>query len=143
MRGAIRGLGAPSLRAGADIARPAGNASDPDDRQSRRATLLYLVGVTGNSPEVQRQARDLALKYIDDPIGCSRHARVNGAERRGRRRRCDALRALLAQLPKLSDKPEEYYRFFNALASFRDPRSCSGTLQFAISPACARRIRRR
>src|SRR5258705_1362682 len=40
-----------------------GNPSDPDDRQSRRATLLMLVGVTGNSADVQRQARELALKY--------------------------------------------------------------------------------
>src|SRR5262249_51818820 len=45
-----------------------GGASDSDDRQSRRATLLSLVGVTGNSPDVQRQARDLALKYLADPM---------------------------------------------------------------------------
>src|SRR5258705_10931091 len=44
-----------------------GNPSDPDDRQSRRATLLMLVGVTGNSADVQRQARELALKYTDAP----------------------------------------------------------------------------
>jgi aminopeptidase N len=41
----------------------------------------------------------------------------------------------MAQLPKLSGKPEEYYRFFNALRSFRDPALVQRTLQFAISPA--------
>ena len=39
-----------------------GNQSDPDDRQSRRATLLSLVGVTGNAADVQKQAGELALK---------------------------------------------------------------------------------
>jgi hypothetical protein len=40
----------------------------------------------------------------------------------------------MAQLPKLTDKPEEYYRFFNALPSFRDPALVQRTLRFAISP---------
>jgi hypothetical protein len=34
-----------------------GSASDSDDRQSRRAALLALVGGTGNSADVQRQVR--------------------------------------------------------------------------------------
>ena len=40
----------------------------------------------------------------------------------------------VAQLPKLSGKPEEYYRFFNALPSFRDPALVQRTLRFAVSP---------
>src|SRR4029434_9631493 len=40
----------------------------------------------------------------------------------------------IAQLPKLTGKPEEYYRFFNALPSFRDPVLVQRTLRFAISP---------
>jgi len=40
----------------------------------------------------------------------------------------------MAQLPKLSGKPEEYYRFFNALTSFREPALVQRTLQFAMSP---------
>jgi aminopeptidase N len=112
-----------------------GNASDPDDRQSRRATLLYLVGVTGNSPEVQRQARDLALKYVDDPMavpGTLASTVLNVAAAGG-----DAMlyERYMAQLPKLSGKPEEYYRFFNALPSFRDPALVQRTLQFANTPA--------
>jgi aminopeptidase N len=41
----------------------------------------------------------------------------------------------LAQLPKLSGQPEEYYRFFSALTWFRDPALVQRTLQFAVSPA--------
>jgi aminopeptidase N len=40
----------------------------------------------------------------------------------------------MAQLPTLTGKPEEYYRFFNALSSFRDPALVQRTLQFALSP---------
>ena len=43
-----------------------GNASDTDETQSRRAALLSLLGVTGNSTDVQQRARALALTYIDD-----------------------------------------------------------------------------
>jgi len=112
-----------------------GNASDPDDRQSRRATLLYLVGVTGNSPDAQRQARELALKYIEDPAtvpGTLASTVLNVAAVGGDAMLYDRY---VAQLPKLSDRPEEYYRFFNALPSFRDPALVQRTLQFAITPA--------
>jgi len=40
----------------------------------------------------------------------------------------------MTQLPKLTGKPEEYYRFFNALPAFRDPALVQRTLRFAISP---------
>jgi aminopeptidase N len=111
-----------------------GSASDPDDRQSRRATLLYLVGVTGNAPDVQREARELALNYIDDPAalpGTLASTVLHVAAVGGDAMLYDRY---LAQLPKLTDTPEEYYRFFNALRSFRDPALVQRTLRFAISP---------
>jgi aminopeptidase N len=111
-----------------------GNPSDPDDRQSRRATLLMLVGVTANSADVQRQARELALKYTDahSTIAPTLASTVLSVAAVGG----DAMLydRYMAQLPKLSDKPEEYYRFFNALPWFRDPALVQRTLQFAISP---------
>ena len=112
-----------------------GNASDTDDRQSRRATLLYVVGVAGNDADVQRQARELALKYIDAPdaVPATLASTVLNVAAIGG----DAMlyERYVAQLSKLTDKPEEYYRFFNALTSFRDPALVQRTLQFAISPA--------
>ena len=111
-----------------------GSASDSDDRQSRRAALLALVGVTGNSADVQRQARDLALKYVADPTSVPPtlvSTVLNVAAYAGDAMLYDLY---MAQLPKLTDKPEEYYRFFNALPSFRDPALVQRTLRFAISP---------
>jgi aminopeptidase N len=110
-----------------------GSASDSDDRQSRRATLLSLVGVTGNSRDMQRQARDLALKYVADPMSVPptlASTVLNVAAYGGDAMLYDLY---VAQLPKLSGKPEEYYRFFNALPSFRDPALVQRTLRFAIS----------
>jgi aminopeptidase N len=111
-----------------------GGPSDSDDRQIRRATLLSLVGVTGNSQDVQRQARDLALKYIDDATAVSPTlaSTILGVAAYGGTAMLYDL--YMAQLPKLSGKPEEYYRFFNALPSFRDPALVQRTLRFAISP---------
>jgi puromycin-sensitive aminopeptidase len=111
-----------------------GSASDADDRQSRRAALLALVGVTGNSPDVQRQARDLALKYVADPMSVPPtlvSTVLNVAASAGDAMLYDLY---MAQLPKSTDKPEAYYRFFNALPSFRDPALVQRTLRFAISP---------
>jgi aminopeptidase N len=111
------------------------SATDPDDRQTPLATLLSLVGITGNDSAVQRQARDLALRYIEMPasIPSSLASTVLGVAAVGG----DAMlyERYVAQLSKLTDKPEEYYRFFNALTSFRDPALVQRTLQFAISPA--------
>src|SRR6266550_3570512 len=43
-----------------------GNASDSDEIQTRRGALLSLLGMTGNSKDVQQRARALALTYVDD-----------------------------------------------------------------------------
>jgi aminopeptidase N len=110
-----------------------GSPSDTDDRQSRRATLLALVGVTGNSSDVQRQARELALKYIADPASVPptlASTVLNVAAYGGDAMLYDLY---MAQLPKLTGRPEEYYRLFNALASFQDPALVQRTLRFAMS----------
>jgi aminopeptidase N len=112
-----------------------GNLSDSDDRQSRRATLLFLVGVTGNSTEVQQRARELALEYIDDPMSLPATLATQVLTVAAAGGDAALYDRYMAQLPKLSGKPEEYYRFFNALPRFRDPALVKRTLAFAISPA--------
>ncbi len=110
-----------------------GGLSDSDDRQSRRATLLSLVGVSGNSPDVQRQARELALKYVADAASVAptlASTVLNVAAFKGDASLYDRY---VADLPKLTGKPEEYYRVFNALPWFQDPALVQRTLRFAIS----------
>jgi len=112
-----------------------GSQDDDDQRQSRRASLLRLVGVTGNDGNVQRLARDLAMRYLDDPATLPptvAAAVLNVAALHG-----DAAlyERYLARVQKPSDNPEEYYRFFNALAWFSDPVLIRRTLDFALASA--------
>jgi aminopeptidase N len=111
-----------------------GPSGDSDDRQSRRATLLTLVGITGNDTEVQRRARELAAAYITDPASLSptlAPAVLRVAAIAGDAALYDRY---VAQLEKVSNQPEEYFRFFNALSWFRDPALVARTLEFAVSP---------
>ena len=110
-----------------------GDPREPDERHSRRATLLELVGVTGNDATVQDQARELAVGYIGNRQSLPgtlvpdvlRVAAVGGD--------ASLYDRYLAQVQKLAAEPEEYYRFFNALPWFRDPALITRTLAFAVS----------
>jgi aminopeptidase N len=112
-----------------------GEARDTDQQQSRRATLIQLVGVTGNDPEVQRRARELAAGYIADPTslpGTLAPATLRVAAVGGDAALYDQY---MAQVQKRAGVPEEYYRFFGALTWFQDPALTRRTLEFAVSPA--------
>jgi aminopeptidase N len=110
-----------------------GDLNDTEERHSRRAQLLPLVGVTGNDAAVRRLARELAEQYIATPMSLPgtlvqpllRVAAVSG----------DAALydQYLAQLGRLGSQPEEYYRFFGALAWFERPALVERTLAFALS----------
>lgn len=127
----VRGRFTPALQS---LGLP-GPVNDSDERQSRRATLMSLVGLTGNDPQLQATARNIARGYIDQPDSVAptlapmvlRVAAASGDA---------ALYDLyVGQLGKLAGSPEQYYRYFNALPSFSDPALVKRTLEFAISPA--------
>jgi aminopeptidase N len=112
-----------------------GDAADSDERHSRRATLLMLVGVTGNDEDLRRRARELATEYIANPLSLSptlaptvlQVAAVSGDSALYDR--------YVAKLQASVNQPEEYYRFFNALTWFSDAALVKRTLEFAVSPA--------
>ena len=110
-----------------------GNPGEPEDRQSRRASLLSLVGVTGNSPDVQRRARELALGYIANPNSLPGTLAPTVLQVAALGGDAALYERYVEQLKKPGVQPEEYYRFFNALSSFRDPALVTRTLQFALS----------
>jgi aminopeptidase N len=112
-----------------------GSASDSDDLQTRRATLMMLVGVTGNDTGVQRQARELAVRYVADPASLPPSLAptvLQVAAVSGDRALYDQY---VAQLSARAAQPEEYYRFFNALPWFGDAALVNATLELAVSPA--------
>ena len=111
-----------------------GDRGDSDERHSRRAQLITLLGLTGDSPALQQRARDLARQYIADPQtlpGTLAGPVLRMAALGGDAALYDAY---LAQLKTLSAQPDDYYRFFDALTWFRDPALTTRTLDFAMSP---------
>ncbi len=111
-----------------------GPANDQDQRQSRRASLLRLVGLSGNDQDVQKRARELAVGYIADSASLSGTLAptvLNVAAVSGDRALYDQY---LAKTRTLSAQPEEFYRFFNALASFSDPALVQRTLEYTLTP---------
>ena len=110
-----------------------GTSGESEDRHSRRATLLTLVGVTGDDAAVQRRARELAAGYIANPSALPATLAptvLQVAALAGDRALYDQY---LAQLQKVANQPEEYYRFLNALSWFRDPALVKRTLDYALS----------
>jgi aminopeptidase N len=112
-----------------------GNARDNDESQMRRATLLELVGITGNDHEVQKRSRELATQYLKDSHSLPptfaptvlRVAAIGGDSA--------LYDQYVARLGTLAAQPEEYYRLLNALPWFKDPGLSKRTLEYAISPA--------
>jgi hypothetical protein len=110
-----------------------GNAADDDERHSRRAELLTLMGATGGDVDVQQRARELAMQYISDPS--SLPGTVAPAVLRVAALTGDAAlyERYLERMRTLSAQPEEYYRFFGALPWFQDAALVQRTLTFAMS----------
>jgi aminopeptidase N len=128
-QGWVRTTFAPTL---ATLTLP-GAATDPDDMQNRRATLMSLLGLTANDADVQRRAREMASQYIADPNSVPPtlvQTVLQVAAAGGDRALYDQY---MAQLSKLGNQPEEYYRYFGSLSSFRDPALVKRTLDFALS----------
>jgi aminopeptidase N len=123
-------------RFGPPLERLSSNGADADEmQQSRRASLLMLVGIWGGSSDVQKRARELATRYIADPA--SLPGTIVPAVLRVAAYGGDAAlyEQYLARIKQLASSPEDYYRFFNALAFFRDPALIARTLEMSLSPA--------
>ena len=104
---------------------------DSDDTNSRRGTLLQLLS---SDAEVQTHARDLALAYMARPASLSPTLVAPVLKVAAAGGDAALYDQFVARMTASSAAPEEYYRYFNALASFRDPALITRTQQFAVSP---------
>jgi aminopeptidase N len=103
-----------------------------EQADSRRAALLLLVGTWGEDRDTQQRARELATKYLADPTSLPStlaaavlHVAAYGGD-------AALYDQYLARMNAVAAQPEEYYRFFNALASFRDPALVARTLALSM-----------
>jgi aminopeptidase N len=106
---------------------------DTDDVLSRRGTLWQLLGLTAGDTALQAKARTLANAYLDNPSSLPPsfaapvlQVAAAGGDAALYDRYMAAAKAAIAT-------PEQYYRVFNALASFRAPELADRTLAFALS----------
>ena len=89
--------------------------------------------MVGNDPEVQRKARELAVKYVADPSSIPSTLAVSVLQVAAVGGDVALYEQYLAQLRKSGAQPETYYRYFGALSWFSDPALVKRTLDFAMS----------
>jgi aminopeptidase N len=105
---------------------------DADAINSLRATLMMSLS---SDPDVQQRARAMAMRYLEQPssvpptlVASVLQAAAAGGDAALYDRYVAKMNASMAT-------PEEYYRFFNALAAFSDPAVRNRTLTFALKDA--------
>jgi aminopeptidase N len=108
-------------------------ASDNDDRRVLRATLVEMLGLVGEDPEVTAKARAALDRTLSggvplDPTVAD--AVTHTAAAHGDRALFDALVAA----GERASSPEAQYRYHNALPEFRDPALIDRALERALSP---------
>jgi aminopeptidase N len=102
-------------------------------QQSRRAALLQLVGVWGAAPNVQQRARELALAYLADPSTLPATLAPGVLSVAAYAGDAGLYDKYLARMKEVISDPEAYYRFMNALPSFREPALVKRTLALTLS----------
>ena len=109
------------------------SSGDSDARRRLRATLVDLLGTTGEDSQVVATARaalDAALRGGPPFDPTSADAIVTVAARHGDRALFDALLAASAR----AGSPEERYRYLYAITDFRDPALIERALEYTLSP---------
>ena len=109
---------------------------DPD-RDELRNSVMYTLGQSGDQ-QVLARAREVLDGYMKDPTSVPPNqvpVAFNLLSRRGDA----ALYDKFVARRKTAKTPAEFYRYQNSLVNFRDPALVKRTLEFAMSPRCARR----
>ena len=112
-----------------------GQPGDDEQKDSRRASLLTIVGVAGNDAEVQRTARELATRSLDDASGVAPTLAATVMKVGALGGNAVLYDRYMAQVQRVARNSEEYYRVFDALAWFDDPALIRRTLDFTLTPA--------
>ena len=104
---------------------------DSDEVNSRRGRLLQLLS---GDPAVQQRARELAEAYMARPSSLSPTLVSPVLQVAAAGGDAALYDRYVARMTAAAAAPEEFYRYFNTLASFRDPALVKRTQQFALSP---------
>ncbi len=116
----------PALDAIGMTARP----GDTDEINSLRGTLLEVLS---GDPEVQKRARELVERYFDQPSSLAPTLVSPMLQVAAAGGDAALYERYLAKMKASVATPEEYYRYFNALAIFPTPELRQRTIEFALS----------
>ena len=108
-------------------------AGDSDDVLSRRGALLRLLGGVAGDTTLQTRARALAAGYLANPASLPPTIVAPVLQVAAAGGDAALYDQYLARVRASAGTPDEYYRFFNALATFQAPALVQRTLAFALS----------
>ncbi len=108
-------------------------AGDSDDVLTRRGALWQLLGLTAGDTALQTRARALAEAYLTNPASLPPTFAAPVLQVAAAAGDAALYDRYMAAAKAALGTPEQYYRVFNALASFRAPELAARTLQFALS----------
>jgi aminopeptidase N len=123
-----------TFRPALDAIGEAPKADDSEEVIARRGTLWRLLGLTAGDTALQAKARSLALAYFDDPTSLPPSFVAPVLQVAAAGGDAALYDRYLAAAKAAEAAPEQYYRVFNALASFADPALADRTLALAMSP---------
>ena len=103
---------------------------DTDQINQLRGTLLQLLA---SDPDLQARARTLVDGYMKDPSSLPPTLVATIIQLAAAGGDAALYDQYVARMKANESKPEEYYRFFNALATFPAPEVKARTLAFALS----------
>ncbi len=107
---------------------------EDDDTKILRRELLGFVALEGHEPDLQAEARRLALKWLDDPSAVSAEAVgdvLEVAGRYGDRALFDRFRAAAKTNPRRRDRA----RLYSALGNFQDPALLKEAFALTLDPS--------
>ncbi len=108
------------------------SSSDAPDRIQLRAALFYLLGAAGRDPDVISEARELALRYLDNAASVEpslASVATNIAASNGDA----ALFDKLQQTYETATDPQIQENALRLLGRFRDPELQRRSLEYAVS----------
>ena len=112
---------------------PQGSKTETPNRRNARAALVGLLGNVGEDQHAIEIARRTVTEYMRDPQSVDAtlvDASFPVAAAHGDAALYEAFHARL----KNTSSPQDYYRYFYALAQFRDPALLKRTLEWTLTP---------
>ena len=108
-------------------------AGESDDVLSRRGALLRLLGGVAGDPALRARAQALAAAYLADPSSLPPTIVAPVLQVAAAGGDAALYDQYLAKVRASAGTPDEYYRFFGALAAFQSPALVQRTLAFALT----------